>query len=55
MPKFLIRAHYRFNAVRLATVDADDRRSALNLADEMGLLDDRDAEDFTATLVQPSK
>lgn len=48
MPKFIIRAHYNPGVVRLGTVEATNKHAALSMAEEMGLLDDRDADDFTA-------
>lgn len=50
MPKFIIRAHYNPGVVRLGTVDATNKHDALTRAEEMGLLDDREADDFTADL-----
>ena len=50
MPKFKIRAHYNPGVVILGTVEAENKNAALTRAEEMGLLDDPEAEDFTATL-----
>lgn len=50
MPKFIIRAHYYSGTVRLGTVEAINKNDALRRAEELGLLDDPDAVDFTATV-----
>lgn len=50
MPKFIIRAHYNPGVVRLGTVEATNKHHALSVAEEMGLLDDPEADDFTADL-----
>lgn len=39
--------------VRLGTVEAENRNAALIMAEEMGLLDDKDAVEFTATAIVP--
>lgn len=50
MPKFIIRAYYDPGVVRLGTVEAQNKNDALTRAEEMGLLDDPEARDFTADL-----
>ena len=54
MPKFKIRAHYDPGTVILGTVEAPDKNAALTVAENMGLLDDPEAVDWTATLVPPA-
>ena len=51
MPKFKIRAHYEPGVCILGTVEAANKNHALIIAESMGLLDDPEAVDFTATLV----
>ena len=53
MNRFIIRAHYYPGTVRLGIVAAFDKRDALRVAEELGLLDDPDAVDFTASLIAP--
>ncbi len=53
MPKFKIRAHYDPGVCILGTVEAADKNHALTVAEQMGLLDDPEAIDWTATLVPP--
>lgn len=50
MGKFIIRAHYDPGAVILGTVDAPDKNAALTIAEGMGMLDDSEPVEFTATL-----
>lgn len=52
MAKYKIRAHYHTGTVILGTVEAADKNHALTVAEQMGLLDDEEAVDWTATLVQ---
>jgi hypothetical protein len=54
MNRFIIRAHYFPGVARLGTVEASDKYDALNVAEDMGLLDDPDAVDFTASLAAPT-
>lgn len=54
MPKFKIRAHYDPGTVVLGIVEAPDKNAALTVAENMGMLDDPEAVDWTATLVPPT-
>lgn len=49
MPMFIIRAHYNPGVVRLGVVEATDKHAALIMAEGKGMLDDPDADDFTAS------
>jgi hypothetical protein len=51
MHKFIIRAHYYPGTVRLGIVEAFDKSDALRVAEDVGMLDDPEAADFTATIV----
>lgn len=51
MAKYKIRAHYYPGVAILGTVEAPNKNAALVVAEDMGLLDDPEAVDFTATLV----
>lgn len=53
MATYKIRAHYYPGTVVLGVVQAESQNHALIVAEEMGLLDDPEAVDWTATLLPP--